>query len=177
MTTAWAGVFFDNTSTPLGVAAFPVSSVPTTPYTVSLLPGDPNFDAFNTALHQPNAGFSHSVLTYAEVYSTSGTNTYWQGQGDLAVIAMPPGHTDLVGHTLTEIDVTFSNMSIGSPQPYPGGGTYCRFNVTENITLQGSLAHRRPYPSLARSLSVACRFCSLWRGANGEPDRNALYER
>jgi hypothetical protein len=39
---------------------------------VALLPGDAAFDTVNTALHQPNRAFNHSMLTYGEVYSTDG---------------------------------------------------------------------------------------------------------
>jgi hypothetical protein len=62
MTMGWAGIFLDNTSTPIVVAGFPISDLPTTPYTVALLPGDAAFDTVNTTLHQPNEAFNHAHL-------------------------------------------------------------------------------------------------------------------
>ena len=56
-TTGWAELVLG--STPLAVAGFSVSSLPTTPDTVALLPGDPIFDTVNALLHQANAGFNN----------------------------------------------------------------------------------------------------------------------
>jgi hypothetical protein len=138
-TTAWAGIYLNGTQ--ILVHGFPVSSLPST-YTATLLPGNANFNAINTALHQANAASNDSVTTEAQIYATGSPSSYWTGQSDPASLLLPSGHTSLAGYTLTEIDATLSNMSVSTYTLF--GTTHDIFQVTETVTLQGYFGTPEP---------------------------------